>query len=125
MANKFVGFLEAVGRDFKKLLPFAQAGVEAFFPAASPLFNLVTNQAIVAEQNFAAIGQQSGTGSQKLAAVTAAIGNTLKQALADAGKPNSLTDVQNFISAVVTILNTTPAVLTTTSTATATTTATA
>lgn len=109
MSNKFVSFLEAVGRDFKKFLPLGEAAVEAFVPAISPLFNLVANQAITAEQNFAAIGQQTGSGSQKAAAVVAAIGNVVAQALTDAGKPALPENVTQFISAVVTILNSMPA----------------
>jgi hypothetical protein len=111
MANKFVGFLEAVGREFKKFLPLAEVGVQAFFPAVSPLFNLVANQAIAAEQNFAAIGKQSGTGLQKAAAVTSAIGGLIKQGLTDLGKPNDDAAVQKYIDAVVLILNTTPGAL--------------
>ncbi|HXM59363.1 MAG TPA: hypothetical protein VN950_00810 [Terriglobales bacterium] len=110
MSSKFVGFLEAAGRDIKKDLPWvakiAEVGVAGFFPAASPLFNQVANQVIAAEQNFAAIGQQSGTGSSKAAAVTQISGNLIQQFLTDSG---SKLTVAQYIETVVNMLNLTPA----------------
>lgn len=120
MTNKFLSFLEAVGRDIRKglhyLIPIAETAGEVaiatFAPSLGPLFNQTVNAVITAEQSFAAIGQQKGTGPQKLAAVLTLMGPLIKQALADVGKPNSDTEVQEYINAVVRILNALPAQLT-------------
>ena len=110
MSNKFVSFLEAVGRDIKKELPWvvkvAEIGVAGFFPGASPLFNQVANQCLTAEQNFAAVAQQSGTGTLKAAAVTAISGNLIQQFLTESG---SKLTVAQYINTVVNMLNITPA----------------
>jgi hypothetical protein len=109
VSNKFVSFLEAIGRDIKKELPWvakvAEVGVAGFFPAASPLFNQIANECITAEQNFAAIGQQSGTGPQKAAAVTQVAGNLIQQFLTESG---SKLTVAQYIDTVVNMLNITP-----------------
>ena len=109
MSNKFVGFLEAVGRDIKKELPWvvkvAEVGVAGFFPGASPLFNQVANSVLTAEQNFAAIGQQSGTGTAKAAAVTTVAGNLIQSFLTESG---SKLTVAGYVDTVVNMLNTTP-----------------
>jgi hypothetical protein len=116
MANKFWGFLETVGRDFKKgldfVLPYAETAGETaisiFNPALGTLFNQTVNAVVTAEQAAAAAGKQSGTGAAKLASVVQLMGPLIKQALTDAGKPNDDTAVQNYINAVVTILNSIP-----------------
>jgi|SRR5579862_6378695 len=117
MSNKFVSFLEAVGKDFKKgldaILPYAkttgEAAVAIFAPSLSSLFNQTVNAVVTAEQSAAAIGAQSGSGQQKLASVVQLMGPLIAQALADAGKAHDDAAVQNYINAVVTVLNTTPA----------------
>lgn len=117
MANKFISFLETVGRDFKKglsfILPWAQGAGEVaislFAPALGPLFNQTVNAIVTAEQAAAAIGKQNGTGAQKLAQVVALMGPLIGQALADVGKANDAAAVQAYINAVVTILNAAPA----------------
>ena len=110
MANKFVGFLEAVGRDIKKALPWVstigEAAISVFLPGMAPIFNQTVNAVITAEQNFTLV---KGTGEQKALAVTQIMGPLIAQALTDAGKPADATAVQNYINAIVTILNTTPA----------------
>jgi hypothetical protein len=113
VTNKFVSFLEAVGRDFRKglsfILPYAasagEVAVSLFAPPLGPLFNQTVNAVITAEQNAAAVGKQSGTGPQKAAAVAQLMGPLIKQALADAGKANDDAAVQKYIDSVVTILN--------------------
>jgi hypothetical protein len=117
MTNKFVSFLETAGKDIEKIfskdivpyLPMAESAVSAFAPSASPMFNATANAVIMAEQNAAAIGQQVGSGPQKLAAVTGLIGGLIAQGLKDAGKSNTAADVTGYINSVVSILNTTPA----------------
>ena len=106
MSNKFVSLLEAAGRDIKKELPWvakiAEVGVAGFFPAASPLFNQVANACVTAEQNFAAIGQQSGSGPSKAAAVTQVAGGLIQQFLTESGSKLS---VAQYIDTVVNMLN--------------------
>jgi len=117
MANKFVSFLEAVGRDFKKglsvALPFietaGEAAVATFLPSLGPIFNQTVSAVVTAEQAAAAIGKQTGTGVQKAAAVIGLVGPLIEQALIDAGKPSDATAVQNYVNAIVAILNVAPA----------------
>ena len=113
MANKFVSFLEAVGRDFKKgldfILPFAEKGgaaaVGILAPEFMPLYNATVSAVVLAEQNAAAIGKQTGTGVQKSAAVVQLIGGLISTTLTDLGKPADDTAVQNWINTIVEILN--------------------
>lgn len=119
MSNKFVSFLEAVGRDFKKGLdflltnPFAvtaeQVVVTAMAPALLPTFTATKAAVILAEQNFAAVGKQTGSGVQKSAAVIQIAGQLIKQGLGDAGKANDDAAVQKWIDFVVSGLNAAPA----------------
>lgn len=117
MSNRFVGFLEAVGKDFVKgldfILPWAagagQVAVDLFFPAFGPMFKQTVTAVVTAEQSAAAAGKQSGSGAQKLASVFQLMGPLISQGLADAGKANDDAAVQSYISAVVQILNAAPA----------------
>ena len=121
MSNKFISFLEAVGRDFKKgldfILPYAEtagaAAVTIFAPSMGPLFNQTVSAVVTAEQAAAAVGKQTGSGAQKLAAVATLVGPLIKQGLTDAGKTADDAAVQSYINSVVTILNTVPASTTT------------
>ena len=77
MSNKFVTFLEDIGADFKnglaKLLPIvskvvavaevAVPEVAALDPAVGAIFQTVVGTVSTVEQKFAAMGQQSGTGT--------------------------------------------------------------
>jgi hypothetical protein len=113
MANKFISFLEAIGRDFNKyVLPVAEAAAPfaSYVPAFGPLFAQTVNAIVLAEQNFAAAGKQNGTGPQKLAAVIGVSGNLIKQGMVDAGVSNpTQAQVEGYVSSVVTVLNMTPA----------------
>ena len=117
MTNRFVSFLEAVGRDFKKgldaILPIAatagEVAVGIFAPGLGPLFNTTVNAVVTAEQAAAAIGKQDGSGAQKAANVIALMGPLIKVALEDAGKASDDAAVQKYLDAVVTILNAIPA----------------
>jgi len=113
----FKSWLHKVGEDFKKGLDFmlpwlagaGQVAVGVFAPGLGPAYHATVTAIALAEQNAAAIGKQSGTGPQKLAAVTQIAGGLIKQALADAGKPNDDAAVQEYITAIVKILNAAPA----------------
>lgn len=117
MANKFVTFLEALGRDFvhglDKILPYAETtgevAVKLFAPALGPLFNQTVTAVVTAEQAAAAVGKQTGSGQQKLASVAQLMGPLIAQALTVAGKPADETAVQGYINSVVQVLNTAPA----------------
>lgn len=113
----FKSVLSEVGHDIKKvfdfILPFAAStgsvAVGIFAPQLGPLYNATVQAVITAEAKWAAIGKSQGTGQQKLADVVQSIGPLISQALKDAGKDNSDAAVQTYVSAVVTILNTAPA----------------
>jgi hypothetical protein len=117
MSNKFVSFLEAVGRDFQKgllaILPYAagpaEVAVAAFAPALGPMFNTTVSAVVLAEQKYAALKLQTGTGASKLADVVQLIGPVVSQGLADAGKANDTAAVAGYINSVVAVLNAAPA----------------
>lgn len=113
----FKSVLQKIGEDFKKgldaILPYAktagETAVAIFAPELGPIFNQTVNAVATAEQNFTAIGKQSGSGASKMAAVAGIVGGLIKQGLADAGKQADDAAVQNYINSVVTILNAIPA----------------
>lgn len=115
----FISVMKKVGQDVEKLFeskPFkvgekvAETVVGMAFPGMGPLFNLTVQAVLTAEQNFASISKSSGNGTQKLAAVMAAAGNLITQGLKDAGVSDvNEQKVQDYIGAVVKVLNTTPA----------------
>lgn len=116
MSNRFLNFLEAIGRDFKKgldaILPIAETAgevaVSIFAPGLGPLFKSTVTAVGLAEQSFTALGKQGGSGTQKAAAAIALVGPLIKQAYIDAGKTGSDAEVQEYLNAVVTILNAIP-----------------
>lgn len=128
MPNKFVSFLEAVGRDFMKglafvvkyLVPDESLAALLFPPAVAPITeaqvtaSLIQQTVLMVEQNYAAAGVQSGTGEQKLAAALSLVGPAVTKLLAEptisaeltkAGITVDATYVQNLINAVVGFLN--------------------
>lgn len=113
----FKSWLQNVGEDFKKgldfILPYAQtvgeAAVSIYAPQFGPMFNSTVCAVVTAEQNFTALGKQSGTGPSKLSSVLQIAGGLIKQGLADAGKPSDDAAVQGYINSVVTVLNAVPA----------------
>jgi len=117
MSNKFVSFLETVGRDFQKglkfILPYAEGAGEAavaiFAPSLGPMFNSTVNAVVLAEQKYAALGKQSGTGASKLSDVLQLLGPVIAKGLEDAGKAFDAAAVTGYINSVVTILNSAPA----------------
>ena len=76
--NKFVSILEAIGKDCKKgldvVLKIGQVAAP-FLSAANPLAGSILSTTIgvvlQTEQKYAALGQQTGSGTQKLADATA------------------------------------------------------
>ena len=116
MANKFVSFLEAVGKDFKKglsaVLPFAEAAapvISALDPAAGAILSTTLGVVLQTEQKFAAMGQQTGSGPQKLAEVTAILTPLLTTSLSEAGQPATAAQITKYVNDAVAILNDIPA----------------
>ena len=114
--NKFVSILEAIGKDCKKgldvVLKIGQVAAP-FLSAANPLAGSILSTTIgvvlQTEQKYAALGQQTGSGTQKLADATAILQPLLSQVLGDVGKPADATKVTAYINSVVANLNATPA----------------
>ena len=111
MTNAFESFLTQAGKDVEKVFTdiFTPQNVAAgevlvgtLFPGASTLFNLIANTAVLVEQKFAGIGQQSGTGAHKLAQVIATIGSTIT---AFATTNNVVINTTQVVNAVVGFLN--------------------
>ena len=123
MTNRFVSFLEAIGHDFKiglqKLDPIVKEGITiaqaaegpiaAIDPAIGTIFTTTVGVVSEIEQKFAAMGQQTGTGVQKLAEATTILQPVIAQAFAAAGKASDGTTVSNYISKLVDFLNAIPA----------------
>jgi len=114
--NKFVSFLETVGRDFQKgltaILPYAAGGgevaVAAFAPALGPMFNSTVSAVVLAEQKYVAL-KNTKAGASKLADVVQLMGPVIAKGLEDAGKPNDTAAVQGYINSVVAVLSAAPA----------------
>ena len=118
MGNKFVTFLETVGKDIEKgfavaapIVQEAEPFVNLVFPAFGPLFASTANEVISTEQKFAAIGQQSGTGPQKLASVLSVIQPIAQQLLAQAKLPSDADTVTRWVNGVVALLNAIPSAM--------------
>lgn len=117
MAKSFATILDSIGADFKKgldaVLPFAAAasvGLSFANPALGALVQ--TGIAIVAqtEQKFTAIGQQSGTGAQKLSESTSILAPVALSLLEATGSKSATVDnVTAFVNAIVAALNAFPA----------------
>ncbi len=119
----FLGFLEAIGKDFVKGLKFAltyaipvESLVALLFPTTAPVMSaaedattLIQNSVIAVEQKFAAAGMQSGTGPQKLADVLTLSQGAVTTLLTQAGIKADPEYVTNLVNAVVAILNVQPA----------------
>ena len=117
--NKFIGFLESIGKLFAKGLGFAvqyaipvEKLIALLFPAAAPAAlgvatatQLIQNAVIAVEQKYAAAGVQNGTGSQKAAEVLTLTEQAVIALLKQDGITADTTYVQSIISAVVGMLN--------------------
>ncbi len=119
----FIGVLEAIGKDFAKGLKWAvqyslpvERLVALLFPAAAPAVTaiaaattLIQNAVLLVEQKYAASGEQTGTGAQKLGEVMTLAGDAVAALLGHAGIAATPDYVQSLISAVVAVLNVQPA----------------
>ena len=108
----FKSVLQKIGEDFEKALPWLEKGaqiVTVFDPTLGALFNTTVNIVATVEQKYAALGQQSGTGAQKLADAIQIGEPVIAQGLKLAGKSDTTADVTNYINSVVAVLNSAPA----------------
>ena len=114
--KKVLTFLDHVGQDFEhgfeKAAPIiaeAEPVVDALFPSFGPLFASTLAESVSVEQKFAAMGKQSGTGTQKAAEVLNSIEPVAAELFAQAGLPNDSATISKWINGVVGLLNGIPA----------------
>ena len=122
MADKVIRWLEAAGKEVKKVavvavgkaLPVAvkvaeeaEPLVDLVLPAEGAEFNAVVQAVISTEQAYAALGKQNGTGTDKLQAVLSAVSGTLLPKLEKAGLTGdaATAEMTRYVGAVVNILN--------------------
>lgn len=118
MSNEFITVMEKIGHDIKvvwgdvvKYLPAAESLATLLFPASATVpavinsVNLIQQAVATVEQKFAAAGEPTGTGAQKLAQVTAIVGPTVVQLLQSEKININATQLTNIINAVVAVLN--------------------
>lgn len=112
MSNKFLSVLAKIGQDFKKGLdivlkeePLVAPFISALNPGVGAALSATVAVVAQTEQKFTAMGQQTGTGPQKLQEAVTILQPLLATALADAGNPASLAKIQGYITAVVDVLN--------------------
>jgi hypothetical protein len=115
-AKKILTFLDHVGQDIEKgfatAAPIVQDAlpyVSLLFPGFGPLFASTANEIISTEQKFAAIGQQSGTGTAKLSSVLSVIEPVAQQLFTAAKLPSDSATITKWITGVVGLLNGIPA----------------
>ncbi len=115
----FLGVLEAIGKGFEKGLKWAltyavpvEKLVALLFPSAAPIAaevidatTLIQNAVLLVEQKYAASGQQSGTGADKLSEVLLLTEQTVTTLLGKAGVQADTSYISSLVSAVVAILN--------------------
>lgn len=119
MTSAFVSLMDKIGHDIKviwadvvKYLPAASELAAVIFPAQAATIAGVVNsvdliqQAVATvEQKFAAAGNVTGTGAQKLAQVISMVSPTVTQLLTSEGLHYDSAQVTNIINAVVAVLN--------------------
>ena len=126
MALSFTSILSDIGNGLKKffsaVVPFAEAAepiVAVAFPGISALYTATVTEVANAENAAIAAGAQNGTGTQKLAAVVAAITPTFAAYAAANGMPAPTTaTITTWTNAIVASLNAIPAATTTATTTT-------
>lgn len=123
--NKFQTFLGKVGEVSKKVVSFivnkalpvavecaqvAEPIVDLAYPAIGPEFNHVVAAVAATEASWAALGQETGTGQQKMAEVLSSVEAKLLPTLTAEGLESAAAQasIQKYVEAVVTILNTFP-----------------
>lgn len=117
--NEFVSIMDRVGHDIKvafedvvKYLPAVSTLAELIFPAQAATIagvvnsvDLIQKAVVTVEQKFAAVGNVTGTGTQKLAQVLSIVGPTVTQLLSDEGLKYNQAQITSIVNAVVAVLN--------------------
>lgn len=110
----FVSVLSDIGKGLKKfftvaldLAVAAEPFVNSVFPGVGLLFNAVVTEVGVIEGAAAAAGAQTGTGPQKLAAVTAAVEGAFAQyeAANNIKTPHTAAQIEAAVNGAVAFLN--------------------
>lgn len=122
MALSFTSILSDIGSGLKKffsaVVPIAEAAepiVAVAFPGISALYTATVTEVANAETAAIAAGAQSGSSTQKLAAVVAAITPTFTAYAAANGMPAPTTaTITTWTNAIVASLNAIPAATPTT-----------
>lgn len=108
-----VKYTPVVVATAQKVEAAAQPLLQILLPGVAPELNSVLatifNAVVSVEQKFAAAGQPTGTGPQKLAEVISIIGPTAQDALAKLGLPADNAAVTNIVNGAVGFLNGIPA----------------
>lgn len=116
---EFISVMDRVGHDIKvafedvvKYLPAASTLAELIFPAQAAAIagvvnsvDLIQKAVVTVEQKFAAAGNATGTGAQKLAQVLSIVGPTVTQLLSDEGLKYNQAQITSIVNAVVAVLN--------------------
>jgi hypothetical protein len=115
----FKSVMEKVGDDIKivwgdvmKYLPAAETLAEVLFPGQTTVIagavnsvDLIQKAVVTVEQKFAAAGNPTGTGPEKLAQVLSIVTPTVTQLLSAEGIKVDAGFVTSLVNAVVAILN--------------------
>lgn len=122
MSNEFVSIMTKIGQDIKKAwsdvvpyLPSVEALATLIFPGSGTVAGVVNSVGLIqqavatVEQKFAAQGEPTGTGPQKLAQVLAIVSPTVTALLAAEKINVNQTQITNIVNAVVAVLNVQPA----------------
>jgi len=95
-----------------KYLPAAAKLAELIFPAETAVIgsainsvDLIQQAVVTVEQKFAAAGNPTGTGTQKLAQVLSIVSPTVTQLLSSEKVPVDSAYITDIVNAVVAILN--------------------
>jgi len=91
-------------------MPVLTLALPGVAPAIAAVSQTIFAAVLSVEQKFAAMGKQTGTGTQKLAEVLAIIGPTAEKTLAEFGLPTDNTTVTAWVNSIVGFLNGLPAV---------------
>jgi hypothetical protein len=119
MTNKFISIMDKIGADIKvawsdvvKYLPAAASLAALIFPAQAAAItgvvssvDLIQQAVATVEQKFAAAGNPTGTGPEKLAQVISLVSPTVTQLLTAEGLNYNAAQVTNIVNAVVAVLN--------------------
>lgn len=115
----FMSLMQKIGHDIKivfedvvKYLPNAAVLAEVIFPHSQAALagvlnavNLIQQTVVTVEQKFAAAGNPTGTGPQKLAQVLSIVTPAVTSLLQQEKVVADATQITNIVNAVVAILN--------------------